>query len=280
MSELTLPTRVARAEWGENTFFGLRVGADMAGRDSFMSALGIATGGPRLSPEDARVLDDVAVCFTAADPRIWPLKIARLASSYGSSRLAYASAHMALEGGMIGPCPATPAARLFVGFHASLGDEPTDVEVDAAVAAHLDAGGRFHGFGVPYRVEDERVVALERCLTERGRTRGVHWRLMRAIERALCKRKKLPVNIVGAGAAAELDLGFDPEQIGTLMTAAASLSFFANAVEGAEQRPAILQSLPQEVVTYVGRAPRLSPRAEAKRTLDSQSPALAEPAFR
>ena len=280
MKELTLPTRVARAEWGENTFCGLRVGADMAGRDSFMSALGLAAGGPRLSAEDARVIDDVAICFTAADPRIWPLKIARLASAYGSSRLAYACAHMALEGGMIGPNPAAPAAALFVQFRAELGDDATDDAVHARVERHLADGGRFFGFGVPYRPIDERVVALEKSLRERGRTFGPHWKLMRQIERALVARKKLPVNIVGAGAALELDLGFAPEQIGVLMTMAASLSFMANAVEGAEQMPELLRKLPLECVEYVGRAPRLTPRAEAKRTLDSEAPALGQPAFR
>ncbi|HEY1956459.1 MAG TPA: citrate/2-methylcitrate synthase [Polyangiaceae bacterium] len=280
MKELELPTRVARAEWGDNTFFGLRVGADMAGRDSFMSALGLAAGGPRVSAEDARVLDDVAVCFTAADPRIWPLKIARLASAYGSSRLAYACAHMALEGGMIGPNPAAPAAQLFVDFRRALGDDATDAQIDVEVERHLASGGRFFGFGVPYRPIDERVVALEKSLRERGRTDGPHWKTMRAIERALVARKKLPVNIVGAGAAVELDLGFTPDQIGVLMTMAASLSFMANAVEGAAQRPELLQKLPLETVEYVGRGARLSPRAEAKRTLDSEAPALAQPAFR
>jgi len=280
MTRPVLPTRVARADWGENWFFGLRVGADMAGRDTFMSALGLASGGPRVDERDARVLDDIAVCFTAADPRIWPLKIARVASAFGSSRMAYACAHMALEGAMIGPCPATPAAQLFVDFHRELGPDASDEAVDARVQRHLDSGGRIFGFGVPYREVDERVIALERSLVARGRANGPHWQLMRSIERALLKRKNLPVNIVGAGAAVELDIGFSPEQIGVLMTAAASLSFFANAVEGARQKPDVLLRLPNEHVEYVGRAARLSPRAEAKRTLDSQAPVLSDTSYR
>ncbi len=280
MMKPSLPTRVARADWGENWFFGLRVGADMAGRDSYMSALALASGGKHIDERDARVLDDVAVCFTAADPRIWPLKIARVASSYGSHGIAYACAHMALEGGMIGPCPATPAAKLFAKFHDELGANPTDDAVDAHVQAHLDSGGRFFGFGVPYRDIDERVVALERCLVARGRADGPHWKLMRSIERALVKQKKLPVNIVGAAAAVELDMGFTPEQIGVLMTGAASLSFIANAVEGATQKPELLQRLPRELVRYVGRAARQSPRAQAKSTLDSQKPILFEASYR
>ena len=41
-----LPTRVARAEHGENLFFGRRVNAELLGAESMASIAGLAVGGP------------------------------------------------------------------------------------------------------------------------------------------------------------------------------------------------------------------------------------------
>jgi hypothetical protein len=84
---------------------------------------------------------------------------------------------------------------------------------------------------------------------------------MEATGDAARKLKSLEPNIAGGVAAVCLDLGFTPRQIGILCVTLAQVDMMSNAVEGSEQRPEILRELPHDVLDYVGRPARESPRA-------------------
>jgi hypothetical protein len=256
-----LPTRVSRAEWGDNRFRGRSVLADVSVHDEFWSVASLALGGPRLRPEEARVLDAATAASLAADPRIWPLKIARLVSAYGGAGAAYGAAQTWLERGIVGPFAARDAAGMLVALATELGEAPSFDEVFATLEARLARGERLPGFGTPLRSVDERVVAFLARLEAFGRADGRHVRLARHLDRASVALRQLHVNIAGMFAAACLDLGFTPAQIGWLCTLTLSVNFLANVVEGAEQAPEVLRRLPDEAVRYVGKAPRPSPRA-------------------
>jgi len=217
------------------------------------AALSMALGGPRLDWEQARVLDDLCVSILAPDPRIWPLKIVRLVSAYGGVTAAFAAAHLGLEDALVGPWVAGAAAKLLV----ELEDEMRHSDFDAIVDARLARGDRFPGFGVLFRGEDERYVALVRVMETRG---GRYWGLLRRLEAALFARKQLRANMVNGIAAVALDLGFTPPQIAPLCTALCDPQFWAHAMEGAEQAPRVLQERPPEAVRYAGAAPRASDR--------------------
>ena len=64
-----------------------------------------------------------------------------------------------------------------------------------------------------------------------------------------------------AVAAAFLDMGMTPHQIGAMTTCLMQHMFFAHAVEGAGDSGHVLRLLPDECVSYIGREPRTSPRA-------------------
>lgn len=76
------------------------------------------------------------------------------------------------------------------------------------------------------------------------------------------------MNIAAATAAVFLDVGFSPSQIGSLGPVLLLPNYLANAVEGAEQAPLILQRLPTEAIDDQTPSPRLSPRARAAADAD------------
>ena len=280
MSNTTIVTHVGHADWNENHFRGHAVNAELVGRDGWASVFSLAVGGPRLKGDDAGVLEDVAVCALAADPRIWPVKVARLVAAYGSPLMGLAAGHAALEGALMGPVPTGAAGAMLIELRARLGDAITSRSAVAELIEESLKRGRVAGFGVAFRGIDERVVAMKDCLRRRHRDDGVHWRLIMLLDEVMAEKKDLHVNFSMATAAILLDLGYSPPQITLIMSTFLDVCFYANVMEGAEQRSESLRELPASCIEYVGRAPRLSPRAEAKRTLDSQAPVLAEPSYR
>jgi hypothetical protein len=275
-----ITTRVAQAVQGDNRFRGFGVNADLAGRDGWTSIVSLAIGGPRLSALDAAMVEDLAVCSLAADPRIWPLKITRLVASYGVTLPAIAVGHLALEGAIVGPEPTGKAAETLVSWVERLGEQVNDPRAIEALVDDLLAQGRAAGFGVAFRARDERVEGIKACVVKRNRDKGKHWQLVMAIDALMVDKRKVQLNLAMASAAVLLDLGFTPPQVRMWMSAYLDVCFYANAVEGAEQQSAVLRKLPDDAIDYVGREPRLSPRAEAKRELDSQAPILAASVYR
>jgi citrate synthase len=208
------------------------------------------------------MLDDLAVCIIAADPRIWPLKVVRLASAFGGLVSGLCAGLLATDGSTIGPISLSHSARFVCSIASEVGSSISPPAVEAAVGRRLAAPDfRFPGFGVPFREQDERVGAVGTCVASRGRAEGYHWRLVSAMSAVLAERKKLPMNVAGAAGAVLLDLGFDADQIDPISLALFFPNHFANAVEGAEQAPVLLQRLPADAVRYDGPEPRPSPRA-------------------
>jgi hypothetical protein len=259
-----LTTRVGRAEWGDNLFCGYRVLAQLLGRESLWSMLSLAIGGPRLGKPEERLLDDASTAAFAGDPRIWPLKLTRLAASYGRVYPALCAGLVPMEGALVGPAAGGPAARQLVDIQRALGDRIADPgALERHVAGLLDRGIRIPGFGVPYRQRDERFDALAHRVEAHGRHQLPYWKLVRKLDEILGRRKRLPPNIAAGTAALLLDLGYTPSQIDVFPMLFLLSAFLANAVEGARQAPAVLRELPAERVEYVGPPPRRSPRAEA-----------------
>lgn len=275
-----ISTHVGQAQWGENQFCGHPVRESLAGKAGWASLISLAVGGRRLDADDAALLEDAAVCTLAADPRIWPLKVTRIASSYGGTLAGFCAGHLLLEEAIMGPWPTGMAAQFLIEVSDKLGDRANDSDaINAFVAQELAAGRKLPGFGVPFRRTDERVEALEECLQRRGRADGRFSALSTKLDAAMFAQKNVHRNQSMALAAVFLDLGFTPGQVPILTTALLDLCFYANAVEEAKLQSPSLRKLPGECVEYIGREPRLSPRGEAKRTLDSQAPILAERVF-
>lgn len=267
-------TRVARAIAGEHLFFGYRVGDELAGRAGFWSLLSLASGHRLLRDDESGLLDDLKAAHMVADPRIQPLKLARMVASRGGAISGYCAGLLMIERSMIGPACAEHAAHMLTQVARALGDAaPTEEAVAAAFDRTPYATASYlPGFGVPFRDRDERLPSIHRCMRARGRDELPHARLERALAGVVGRRRGLPSNIAGAAAAIMLDMGFTPSQCGLVGVGLAVAYFLANAVEGAAQQSPVMQSLPATALRYVGAPPRETRRARAAREAAGRAP--------
>jgi hypothetical protein len=255
-----MKTNVGSAGFEDHRFRGFALYAELLGRESFSSLLALAIDGRRRTPEEAAMLDDMAAVIAVADPRIWPCKLVRVASAHGSSLAGVAASTYILQDAWIGPYTCKTSAQILEEIARRCGHDPTREALVEELASQVAKRSRLLGFGVPVRPHDERVVALASRIAARGRAQLPYWRMTEKLIEVMRSERGLEPNIGIAFAAASLDLGFAGEHVGLLCTALWQLVPVANAAEGAEQAPAILQQLPLETIEYVGPAPRKSSR--------------------
>lgn len=258
-----LITRVAHAGHGEHQYFGHRVLADLLGNETFTGLVALAVMKRRPTLEDKEILDGLSVSVTAADPRIWPLKVSRIVSSYGEMLAGFAAGQLAMMGTYISPRIIGDAADHLTRLRRALAGRDEDEQV---VRDHVAAHPRLAGYGVPLRERDERFEALRAFMVQRRRAGLSHWRAQEALSGWLVRERQLAPNIGIGLAAALLDLGCSPAQAGALSTLLIEHTFAANAFEAAEQREPAMQKLPDHCVRYVGPPARVSPRARAARS--------------
>lgn len=270
MSRETVPrpvpvvvSRVAHAEYEDHRFMGHSAFHDLLGHETITGLLALSILGRRVDDDVKTALDLMANCCSAADPRIWPLKAARVAASYGEALAGFAAGQLAMMGPFMSPrtigTAAEGLARLRMKLDAEGADPGADV-VDRVVLEHI-AHGRVGGYGVPLRPQDERYVALHGAMTRVGRHMLPHWRAQEILSAAMRREKKLEPNIGIALAAALLDIGCTPWQAGTFATHLFGHTMIANSFEASVQRSAAMQALPLDTIRYAGHAPRKSPRS-------------------
>jgi hypothetical protein len=252
-------TRVARATWGDHRFRGFGALAELAGHETYMGITMLAATGRRPSDEDRALLDDLSVILaSAADPRIWPLKITRLVAAYGGTIAGFVAGQLCTECDAIGPWVTGPAAALLVAVHEATRGR-AEAEFAPAASEVLGRFPRLPGFGVAFRPQDERLLALERRVEAAGRAGRVWWSLMRRLSGVVRERRRIEPNVAVGCAALLLDMGATPRQAQVMANFANLNTFIANAIEGGEQPSPALQSIPVDSVRYVGRAPRPLP---------------------
>lgn len=253
-------THVGKAIAGDYEHFGLRVYRDLLGSTSYMGLIVFSVSGKRMTRADEEILEDIAVACHATEPRIWPIKLTRVVSSLGRTMPGFISGCVALDSDLLGGRVANEATRILTDLVAYVAAHG---ETDDAMRAFLASRRRLVGFGVKARAIDERLTALETSLVRRGRTDGRHWKLAQHFWRIVKEERGFEPNIIGAISAVGLDLGLTEEQISALAVIFLQPTFLANGVEGAAQKSAVLQRLPDEAIRYAGAAPRKSPRALA-----------------
>ena len=259
---LVVTTRTAHMGWDEHRYFGRAVFEDITGKESLTYLMALSILGRELPRDCYPVLDDAACALTLADPRIWPLKLTRLVASYGSTVPAMAAGLLIEERARVGPWTCAKAAEILSSFEARIGSRTSEpAHVRSVVKAYLAEHGFVWGFGTPFRARDERLIAFRACITRRGKSEGRYGRTLGLIEDEIREARGTDPNIAMAIAAAFLDMGMTPHEIGAMTTFLMQHMFFAHAVEGAGDSGRVLRLLPDECVSYIGREPRTSPRA-------------------
>ena len=267
--------RAGHIGYRDNRFCGHSVFGELAATTRDPIDLLLLAFGLHVPDGDRELIRAVALAVCSPDARVWPLKLARTLASYGDPVVGYVGSQLVNTGDKMGPGTATHACASLAWIAQQVGPEPDDAAVEAAVARHLDERGRLAGFGVPFRDEDERLVALRPWLARHPATRRPTWRLALQVERVLRARGVRP-NIVLAVAAIFLDLGLPPRRAGMLLGALMAPGFAAHALEAADTDGPLLRELPAAALDYQGAAPRRSPAEAARvatRTAGSSAPA-------
>jgi hypothetical protein len=254
-------TRVGRARWDDHRFMGHGALSELLGNETFLALTFIAaTDGRRPTREERGLLDALAVSMAAADPRIWPLKITRLVAAYGGTIAGFVAGQLCTECDAIGPWVTGPAAELLLSVRDAVGlVEASEADFRAAVTRWLETHRRLSGYGVAFRADDERFLALGAHVERAGRAGLPFWRLQHRLSGVLLQERGLKPNIALGAAALLLDMGLSAEQAQVITNLANVNTFYANAIEGARQRSEVLRVLPLDSVQYVGRAPRPLP---------------------
>jgi hypothetical protein len=254
---------VGRADYGDNRFCGRSVNRELAGRASFWQLLSIAVGHPGISTTDSDVLDALSSCCCAADPRIWPLKLGRLAAAFGD-RVAGLCATFSGATGLYGPRTTVRCGRWIEHALGDVGPSFSSDDIRTYIDKQIDAGASLSlAFGVPHREQDERVVALVDYLTIRGRLEHTAWRFLAIAAEHMLRSQQKPINIAAAAAATMLDIGFAPRQMELISYAVLLPAIAANMQEGGDEPSSLLQVVDPAKVRYVGRPARGSERLQA-----------------
>ncbi len=251
----------------DNRFCGHSVFGELATTTRNPTDLLLLAFGLRVADADLELVRCMALALCSPDARVWPLKMTRTLASYGNPVAGFFGAQLANASDRMGPGTATPSAQSLTWIAAQVGPdgaECDDAAVEGAVARHLAERGRIAGFGVPFRAEDERLVALRSMIAPHDAVRRPLWRMFLRVEAVMRAKEQLPPNIVMALAALLLDLGLSAHRAGMFLTMMMAPTFSAHALEASEQDGPLLQELPAAALEYQGAAPRRSP-AEAAR---------------
>ena len=247
-------TRIGFAEHGDYEHFGRRLFRDFVGHTSYVGLAAFSLTGRELSPEDAALLDDIAVAGHVPEPRVWPMKVARLAASSGRALTGYLAGIAVLDSDLLAGAAASFAAKLLAEAKVAIADAP---DRSAALGAFVRSKDPWPTIGVQGgRGVDERVVALRGCVERRGVATREHWALSTELWALVEAEKNVRATIFDATAAVLLDLAFSIEEIHALATILLQPQFLAHAFDGAMHPAPSLARLPDEAVVYVGPAPR------------------------
>jgi hypothetical protein len=248
-------TRVGTILDGDNRFLGRSTfhgwAEDLtAASDAVLVALGV-----REVTEEAReVARFVMIAGLSPDARVWPLKLTRLLASYGDPLAGYFGGQLVSAANNMGPGAVTMGARGLVWVREQVGDDATDAQIESAVAMWCArSGGRFAGFGVPFREVDERRAGLLHLVGDGPISRRPFWRLHERVVKAMAPHRP---NIAISWAPMLLDIGIAADHGGIAISMLMCPNFLAHAIESARQDGGRLNALPASCVDYRGRAPR------------------------
>ncbi len=256
MSEDEIRTRVALADWKEHRFFGHAVFAELVGNTSLTALYSLAVTGRMPQKETVRVLDEMAATLTVADPRIWPLKVSRIAACLGQPILGWCFGALSQDRALIGADVPREAAKWLQRYAAA---RAAGESRESLLRTVIGDRNYLVGFGVPVRSIDERVECLKKRLRILRRDDLPHWCSFMEVAEAIRDRPRMVPNIAGACAAILLDCGYSPLEVGNLVPVLPQHTFVANAVEASTQRSHLLLRLPLKDVSYEGPSARKSP---------------------
>jgi hypothetical protein len=243
----------------DNQFCGSSVFGELRSKTHQVTDLvALAFGLSDLTNDDREILRCIALSTCSPDARVWPLKLSRVLASYGNPYSGFYGAQIGSYSDRMGPGTTSMATQSMVWVQNLVNKGES---IDSAVETHLRERGKISGFGVPFRKEDERLLALYEMLKDHPARSRPYWKLHLEIAISVRARLKLEPNIVLPMAALLLDLGLKPTRAGFFVSTLMTPSFAANAVEASENDGALLKELPWGSIDYRGKAARELPQS-------------------
>jgi hypothetical protein len=204
------PVARMRLEIRDHELRGRLVFRELVPTKSFMQVAALSIANVELTESDGKLLDEIGVAAQLADPRIWPLAVARRISASGGSLAE------AVTSGLATLCTPQMTGLPAAGFMRFLDRIQPEVDagrsVERVLLDSLEKGERIPGVGRPVILGvDERVPPMLAAAERHGRANGHSVTLARELHRALHEHKGLGVNSAGVFGAIARDLGFTPD---------------------------------------------------------------------
>lgn len=188
----------------------------LLGKKNFLQVAALSIGGVELSDSDARLVDEIAVIFQLADPRIWPLAVTRRIGRLGQPLGARLTAGIA---SMFNPfmvsCPTAGFFAVLERIEVALAGGMTLGQwLDDALATKI----RIPGVGRPVlRGPDERFALSVAAAHKYQRGDGANLAVIVELNELLIERKGLHLNGAAVFAAIMRDLGFSAPALAAMM---------------------------------------------------------------
>lgn len=249
-----IETRVGLIVEGDNRFMGASVFhalhlTHLSPLDTLLAAFGV----PQLSDLDREALRLASLVLISPDARVWPLKLCRLLSSYGSPLVGTFAAQLVLKTQMLGPITIGAAAAGLIAFRARI--QAGMPARESLTVWKTACNGRIPGFGVPFRAQDERLVALRGFVGPAGLASRPFWQTNEQLFALTEDGPEVP-NIALGLAGLLLDVGISPENTGLVAAQLMAPVYVAHALEASQTDRHILPHLPPSAVNYRGIPPR------------------------
>lgn len=207
--ELSLEPEVARMrpDLDDHEVRGRLLFGELLGERSFFQVAALAIAGLELGRSDSEMLGELGVVTQLADPRIWPLTVARRVAGHGGSLAGSVVAGLAtLCTEQMTVLPVGAFMRFLDRVDERVGEGDT---VEGMLREIVQSGERIPGVGRPVLRGDERVPWKLDVAKRFGRDRGRSIQLAQRIDEAIFELKGLRVNSAGFQGALLRDLGFD-----------------------------------------------------------------------
>ncbi|MBU0730703.1 MAG: hypothetical protein KKE17_02240 [Proteobacteria bacterium] len=233
---------------------------DLVGKVSFFQVLVLNITGRMIDRKFAEWIDNIYICMSWPDSRIWCNQVSTLAGTMRTTPVAAVCAGiLAADSPMYGSAPVLAGSQFIREALIKKQKGMTAEEIVKEQQRRPSSPPVITGYARPVAKGDERVIAMKMVTEKLGFEIGDHLKLGFEIERVLESQFDETMNICGYVSAFFADQGFSPHECYQVFTAVVYGGTHACYAEALEQPPGSFFPLRCEDIDYQGKPPRPVP---------------------